>query len=234
MLALLPAAIVAHALALSETLFANAGLNLGFASSLSLTLWLAMLVYGLESLLTPLPQLLRIAAPVAAAASLLPLLLSGHPQTIALHGWAHKAHIVVALLAYGLYTLAIFHALLLVATERRLHRPPAPGQQAGLPLLTQERLLFRLVQTAFVFLSLTILSGALFSNEIFGKPFVLTHKAVFGFAAWALFAILLIGRHLRGWRGNTAIRWMLAGFFFLVLAYTGSRFVLEFVLGRSL
>lgn len=227
-------ALGAHALTLGETLFANGSVLLGFASSLSLTLWLAMLIYGLESLLTPIQPMLRLAAPVAAIAASLPLVLGGHPQSMAFHSWAHKAHIVVAMLAYSLYTLAVFHALLLTTTERRLHGGSMTTTgNTTLPLLTQERLLFRMTTTAFVFLTLTMLSGALFSEQIFGKPFALNHKTVFGLAAWLLFAILLLGRHLRGWRGKTATRWILAGFTFLMLAYTGSRFVLEILLGRS-
>lgn len=228
------AALGTHALTLGETLFANGSVLLGFASSLSLMLWLAMLIYGLESLLTPVQPLLRLAAPIAATAAILPLLLGGHPQSMIFHSWAHKAHVVVAMLSYSLYTLAVFHALLLATTERRLHHASLAGpDNTGLPLLTQERLLFRMTTAAFVFLTLTMLSGALFSEQIFGKPFALSHKTVFGLAAWLLFAILLLGRSLRGWRGKIATRWILAGFTSLVLAYTGSRFVLEILLGRS-
>ena len=72
----------------------------------------------------------------------------------------------------------------------------------------------------------------LFSEEVFGRPFVADHKTVFSVIAWAVFGVLLIGRRLRGWRGRTALRLTLAGFALLLLAYVGSRFVLEVVLGR--
>lgn len=214
-------------------MFGAGGFRFGLFISLSLSLWLAMLIYSLESLITPLDQLLSYAAPVAALASLLPAFNPGHPQLIATESWAFRAHIVVAMLAYSLFTLAIFHALLLAAAERRIHGASLQEHDNLPPLLSLERLLFRLIGTAFVFLSLTVGSGLLFSEEIFGKPFGFSHKAVFGIAAWLLFAILLLGRRLRGWRGKRATHWLLAGFVCLLLAYAGTRFVLEVLLQRS-
>ena len=96
-----------------------------------------------------------------------------------------------------------------------------------------EALLFRLIHVAFVLLTVTVASGALFSESLFGKAFVFNHKTVFAVLSWVIFAALLLGRHIRGWRGKTALRWTLAGFGALLLAYIGSRFVLEVILGRS-
>ena len=105
---------------------------------------------------------------------------------------------------------------------------------AGLPpLLTMEKLLFRLIHIAFLLLTLTLLSGILFSETLFGKALSFDHKTVFAFISWLIFAALLLGRHLRGWRGRHALRWTLAGFIALLLAYVGSRFVLEVILGRA-
>ena len=96
-----------------------------------------------------------------------------------------------------------------------------------------EILLFRLIQVAFVLLTLTLMSGLMFSESLFGKAFVFNHKTVFALLSWAIFAALLVGRHLRGWRGKMALRWTLAGFATLLLAYIGSRFVLEVLLNRA-
>ena len=82
-------------------------------------------------------------------------------------------------------------------------------------------------------LSLTVLSGVLFSEATFGRPLRLDHKTVFAILSWVLFGILLSGRWLRGWRGRTALRLTMWGFWVLVLAYVGSRFVLEVVLQRA-
>jgi ABC-type uncharacterized transport system permease subunit len=118
------------------------------------------------------------------------------------------------------------------------HSPGAAGVwgawiDALPPLLTLERLLFRLITAGFVFLSLTVLTGIVFSESAFGRPFRLDHKTVFTLLAWSLFATLLIGRRLHGWRGRTALRFTLGGFTLLMFAYAGSRFVFEVILSRG-
>lgn len=230
---LLALALLAHGWTLRETMLGTGYLHFGFSTALSLTLWLAMLIYCLESLLTPLQSLLKRAAPIAAAACLLPMVLTGHPQTLEISSWAFRAHIMVAMLAYSMATLAVFHAILLATAEHNLHRAKLGHDFDLPPLLVLDNLLFRLIQAAFVFLTLTVGSGLFFSEEIFGKPLTLTHKSVFGVASWVLFALLLGGRKFLGWRGKTATRWLLAGFASLLLAYAGTRFVLEIILGRT-
>jgi ABC-type uncharacterized transport system permease subunit len=122
--------------------------------------------------------------------------------------------------------------------ERRLHardRGPLAGALASLPpLLTLERLLFRILAAGFVLLTATLATGALFSEELFGSALRFNHKTLFAVLSWLIFGALLVGRWRYGWRGRKALRWTLAGFVALLLAYVGSRFVLEVVLGRSL
>jgi ABC-type uncharacterized transport system permease subunit len=101
------------------------------------------------------------------------------------------------------------------------------------PLLTLEKLLFRVIGAAFVFLTLTLATGIAFSETLFGRPMRADHKTVFAVLSWITFGVLLGGRFLYGWRGRTALRWTLGGFVLLVLAYVGSRFVLEVLLQRS-
>lgn len=156
-----------------------------------------------------------------------------------------KLHFVIANVAYGLFTLAAFHAFLMLLAERRLHgftRPaagePASGQWLGRwldllpPLLTLEKLLFRLIAAGFVLLTLTIASGFLFSEQLFARAFRVDHKTVFAIISWLMFGGILVGRRFRGWRGRTALRWVIASFGILLLAYVGSRFVIEVVLHR--
>ena len=153
----------------------------------------------------------------------------------------------MAISASGLLTIAALHACLMAALDRWLHGRDATGEDGRLswldrlrhavlsqlpPLLTMERLLFRTIGAGFVLLTLTVLSGALFSEELFGRPLRLEHKTVFGLLSWAIFAAVLIGRTTRGWRGRVALRWTLAGFVSILLAYVGSRFVLEVILHR--
>jgi ABC-type uncharacterized transport system permease subunit len=118
--------------------------------------------------------------------------------------------------------------------ERRLHGGAIAGPLAALPpLLTMERLLFRVILAGFAFLTLTVATGIVFSETLFGKVMKFDHKTVFAIASWFIFAALLAGRHFYGWRGRTALRWTLAGFVALLLAYVGSRFVLEVILQRG-
>ena len=100
------------------------------------------------------------------------------------------------------------------------------------PLLAMETLLFRMIGLGFAFLTLALGSGIVFSEDIFGRPFPFGHKTLFAALSWSIFAALLLGRKLRGWRGRIALRWTLAGFLALLLAYIGSRFVSEVLLGR--
>jgi len=84
----------------------------------------------------------------------------------------------------------------------------------------------------FVLLTITLVSGLLFSEEIFGRPLQFTHKNVFSVAGWLTFAVLLFGRWRYGWRGRRALRWIIAGTVLLVLGYLGSKFVTEVLLRR--
>jgi ABC-type uncharacterized transport system permease subunit len=145
-------------------------------------------------------------------------------------------------LAYGSLTIAAFHAVLMAMQESRLHSLSATSAQNSwlglaidrLPaLLTMERLLFRMIGIGFTLLTLTVVSGVFFSEELFGQAFRLEHKTVFTLMSWVLFGVLLAGRQWRGWRGKTALSFTLIGFTTLLLAYVGSRFVMEVVLHRG-
>jgi ABC-type uncharacterized transport system permease subunit len=176
--------------------------------------------------------------PCAAAAALLPLAFPGTVWMLQDKGPAFGWHIAIAILAYSTLTIAAFHAVLMALQETRLHtRSSTPGWLGGaldqLPaLLTMEKLLFRLIGIGFILLTLTVLSGVVFSEQLFGRVLTWDHKSVFALLSWMLFAALLAGRRWRGWRGKTALRFTLAGFATLVLAYVGSRFVLEVLLHK--
>jgi ABC-type uncharacterized transport system permease subunit len=141
------------------------------------------------------------------------------------------AHILLSILAYSVLSIGALQAVLLAVQEKHL-REKRPGGfiRALPPLQTMETLLFRMIGAGFILLSLALVSGALFVQDLFAQHLV--HKTVLSIVAWAVFAILLWGRQRFGWRGRTAIRWTLSGFFSLMLAYFGSKWVLEVVLGR--
>lgn len=227
------AALLLHAWLLYTTLFAPQGTNLHVGVAVSLIAWLVTLIYWFESLWYPLGVLQAMVLPVAAVAVPLPWFLPAQ-HLLAYAGMPlFTIHLVISMLAYGLISIAALHAVLAWVMESRLHSGRMPAFLRGLPpLIGLERLAFRILAIGFALLTLTVVSGVFFSEALFGKPFRLTHKVVFGIVAWVVFGLLLAGRHWRGWRGRTAVRWTLAGFAFLFLAYVGSKFVLEVVLQR--
>lgn len=231
---LLLAALLVHAITLRMDIFDGSTLRFGFAIALSGMLWLAIMFYWIESFYAGMEGLQVLGLPVAAVCVALPTLAPEQHILVNAGSAAFRIHIVVAMLAYSLFTLAALHALLMAAVEKRLHSGRLSPLLAGLPpLLTMEALLFRLIHVAFVLLTVTLISGILFSETLFGRALRFDHKTVFAIASWLIFAALLIGRHLRGWRGRLALRWTLTGFAALLLAYVGSRFVVEVILGRT-
>jgi ABC-type uncharacterized transport system permease subunit len=224
---------VLHSWLLYASIFGGHGLYLGVGNALSLILWLTVLIYGIGSFFYRLDGLHALVLPAAAVAVLLPLLLPAPHPLANTEAPAFAAHLLISMLAYSLFTIASLHVLLMAIIEKRLHAGTLPPALAGMPpLLTMETLLFRIIAAGFVLLTLTIVSGVLFSEELFGKPARFTHKTVFGVLSWLIFGALLSGRMIYGWRGRTAVRWTLAGFLTLVLAYIGSKFVLEVILRR--
>ncbi|HTH94156.1 MAG TPA: cytochrome c biogenesis protein CcsA [Rhodocyclaceae bacterium] len=227
-------ALICHGLTVANEMFGDEHLRFGFAVAISLMLWLALAFYWIESYYMRMDGLLLLGLPFAAVGAVLPLVFPGQHLLGYANELLFRAHFLVAMLAYSLFALAALHALLMMTAERSLHRGRLPRIVAGLPpLLTMEALLFRLIHIAFVLLTLTLASGIFFSEELFGKPMGFTHKTVFAILSWLIFAALLLGRHLRGWRGRLALHWTLTGFGALFLAYIGSRFVLEVLLHRA-
>jgi ABC-type uncharacterized transport system permease subunit len=225
-----------HTWLIYDMFWAQAELRFGFGQALSMMLWLAVIIYWVESRFL---QLEGLQAPVLALAAVcvpLPALFPGlaSPPSAIMHSTEFRLHLALAMIAYGLFTIAALHALLMTLMERRLHGGALVGPLAAMPpLLTMERLLFRVILAGFAFLTLTLLTGIVFSETLFGRAMKFDHKTVFAVASWFIFAALLAGRYFYGWRGRTALRWTLAGFVALLLAYVGSRFVLEVILQRS-
>ncbi len=222
-----------HGYLLYENLLVGGELNLGLVSALSLILWLTMSVYWLARFFYPLAGLQTLVMPLAAVGAVLPALFPAVHLLSQHHSWAFDAHIFMAMLAYSLFTIAALHAGLMSLVEKRLHHATLPPVlQALPPLLTMEILLFRIIGAGFILLTLTLASGMMFSEQIFGKLWRFNHEMVFGFISWGVFAVLLAGHHFQGWRGRTAVRWTMSGFVFLLLAYLGTQFVLEILLHR--
>ncbi len=238
--AVLIAALALHAGSLLIAARSPDGWRFGFASILSATVWIGMVVVWLESLSAGLKALRGVLLPVAALVVLLPLAFPGAELVERAARPLFVPHLLAGMLAYGVLALAALHAVLMAVAERALQAgASAPqGWTAKLledlpPLLALERILFRLIAAGFTFLTLTAVTGIFFSEQVFGKPLTLDHKTVFTLVSWLVFGVLLLGRWQRGWRGKTALRLTLGGFALLLLAYVGSRFVLEVILRRS-
>jgi ABC-type uncharacterized transport system permease subunit len=223
-----------HGWLVYEALLRSPELRFGFGQALSIMLWLTVLLYWIESLFFRLEGMQPLVLGVAALCVPLPLVFPGlaiHAPTQSLE---FRLHLMLGMSAYSLFTIAALHALLMTLLERRLHGGALSAPFAALPpLLTMESLLFRIIFAGFVLLTLTLATGFIFSEDLFGRPLRFEHKSVFAIASWVIFAALLAGRRLYGWRGRIALRWTLAGFLMLLLAYVGSRFVLEVILRRG-
>ena len=233
-------AIGLHGALLAHGVYTEGQLRFGFAHALSATLWITAIIIWLESFLSASRGLFLLVLPLAAITALLPLAYPGAILGQATDAPMFRVHLLLAILAYSLLTIAAMQALLMASMDRRLHGETAAG--AGRlahfldrlpPLLAMETVLFRLIGAGFLLLTATLVSGIFFSEEIFGRALRFDHKTVFTFAAWFVFGALLVGRVVFGWRGRTALRWTLTGFAMLMLAYVGSRFVLEVLLQRT-
>jgi ABC-type uncharacterized transport system, permease component len=232
-LAVLPP-LAGHGLLLQASVFSPFGLDFGISNAISAIAWLIVATYWLVNLRYRMEAMLALALPLAAVSALLPAFLPS-PHLLPHSSLPlFKLHLAISMLAYSLLSIAALHALLMALVEKRLHEKTLLATFVGMPpLLTMEHLLFQIIGAGFALLTLTLGSGILFSEELFGKPLQLSHKTIFAVISWAAFAGLLVGRHVYGWRGRTAIRWTLAGFALLLLGYLGSKFVLEVVLGRA-
>lgn len=226
--------LLVHLYLLDEVIMPGAGLSLGFGTSLSAVAALTVLFYGIAAWHYPLAGMQSFVLLFGALGVLLQAVIPGGHVIQDAGKPLFKIHMLAAFSAYGLFAVAALHAALIAVAEKHLHRPVPSAMVVGLPpLLTLEKLLFRMVELGFLILTLTLLSGVFFSESIYGRAFPLTHMTVFGIASWVIYAALLAGRQVYGWRGRTAIYWTLAGFVTLLLSYVGVKFVLEVVLGRA-
>ena len=228
---LLLAAWLLHALTLIEALLGTPP-RFGFAPALSMTVWLMLTVYAIERRLFPQLHAHWALAGLGSAAVILAVVFPGASYHVIASPWL-PLHWALGIASYGLFAAAVVHGWLMVRAERAIRL--AEQSQAGVPLLTLERLTFRFVEAGFVLLSATLLVGWLFAETLYhpGLDWKWDHKTVFSLLAWVTFAGLLIGRARLGWRGLKAVRVLYLGASLLLLGYAGSRFVLEVILRRA-
>ena len=220
-----------HAVLLASSLIGDTP-RFGFAPALSVTVWLVAAVYGVESKFYPQLRIRWVMCVLAAAVVGLAQIFPGAPLHPSASMWL-PLHWALGIASYGLFGAAVAHAWLLGRTEDRIRM--AADANSGMPLLTIERLTFRLVGAGFVLLTATLIVAFLFTESLYGKGIAWRwdHKTVFSLLSWLTFAVLLLGRARFGWRGRRAARMLYVGSGLLFLAYVGSRFVLEVILGRA-
>ena len=224
------AAVIAHAGWLAATLRPFGEAALGLADSASL-MGLAIGAGGALALFAP--RFRGIAAVVLILAALLAAGTGSLPQAreIMPRGWPLAVHAVLAMGAAGMLAIAAVFVVLLALQDSELRSKRPAGWLATLPPVESlERALFSVISTGMAALTLAIVVGLLFVTNLFQQHLV--HKVVLALVAWVIFASLLVGRWHYGWRGRKAARYTIAGFIVLAIAYFGSKFVLEILLGR--
>ena len=224
-------AVSLHAFILYQNMITPHGLNLGFFSAGSLISWVIALLLLLTLLRQPVENLAIVLFPLAAITIGFEnffqseRILSSHTE------FGVTLHIFFSILAYSLLTISALQALFLALQDYQLNRKrPGWVMQRLPPLQVMEILLFEMIAVGFGLLSLSLISGTLFLEDIFAQHLV--HKTVLSIVAWGVFAGLLFGRWRYGWRGKTVIRWTISGFIVLMFAYFGSKMVLELILHR--
>jgi ABC-type uncharacterized transport system permease subunit len=224
------AALLAHASWLIDALRPLGEVTLSLADSVSLM----GLAIGVGGGLAILGQRFRGIAAIVLVIAALCAAGTGSLQSareIEVPGWPFAVHVVLAMASAGLFAIAAVCVTLLALQDAGLRSRRLPGWIATLPPVESlERALFSVISVGMAALTIAILAGLLFVTDLFAQHLV--HKTVLALAAWLIFAVLLFGRWRFGWRGRKAARYTIAGFVVLAVAYFGSRFVLEVVLGR--
>ncbi|EIK45842.1 cytochrome C assembly protein [Cellvibrio sp. BR] len=223
-------ALIAHGIGVYGLSVKGDNLNVSLFSASSLIFWVINAIVLFSSIKKALHNLFLLLFPLSAISVLTSIISSNSDwqQSLSYH---IAIHVVLSVLAYSLLTIASLQALLLAYQNHALKNKQLTTSSRLLPpLQTMEALLFEFLWVGEILLTLAIASGFYFLEDMFAQH--LAHKTIFALVAWLIYALLLWGRHQLGWRGNTAIRWTLAGFVCLMLAYFGSKLVLEIILHR--
>jgi ABC-type uncharacterized transport system permease subunit len=219
--------VAAHIIYALKTGIANNSIDFSLSSMAVIDSAILVSIYLLGCLTMPIRRLGILVFPLSALSLMFSYVWHSDANYLNASG-AFAAHVLVSILAYSLLTIAAIHALLYAYQERQLKKRLAPTMLLALPpLQTMEMLLFRLVGAGFVLLSLTLISGAFFSQQIFGQPFEFKHHTILALLGWLVFATLLYKRYRHGLRGSHAVFWTLGGFALIQLGYFGTKIITE-------
>lgn len=227
--ALITLAVALHGIGVYGVIVNPGGLALGFFKVSALITWCINLIVLISGLYKPLHNLWIFLLPLSIVTIILSLVSHSPLWPDITFGIA--IHILFSILAYSLFSIAMLQAILLAWQSYRLKQCKLKGLgQLMPPLETMETLLFEIVWVGQILLTLGIIAGVIYIDNILMQHLV--HKTLLSLLAWLIFALLLLGRYWMGWRGNTAIRWIISGFCLLMLAFFGSKLVLEIILRR--
>ncbi len=222
-------AVLAHGVLLYSSIVTEKSMNLGLFKTLSLVSWMMAALVLASSFRKPIEFLAIFLFPLAIATLAMDYFLVSERSME--RAWQLQTHILASVAGYSFLSIAMLQALILVIQDHHLHNHRPGGLVAKLPpLKVMETFLFQLITLGFVLLTVGLLVGTLFIHSLFEQHLV--HKTVLSLLAWSIFAVLLWGRWRFGWRGRKAIRWALGGFVLLMLAFVGTKFVLELALHR--
>lgn len=221
-------AVIFHVLVLKTIIFNPAGVDIGFFSALTFTAWLMATLLVIASFSLPIGCLGLLVYPFALITLVLRYTTDQH-HLLSNIGPGLQTHILFSLLAYSLLSISVAQAILLAIQDKYLHNKHPSGFLHSLPSLeTMEIMLFRIITLGVIALSISLLSGFFYLDDMFAQHLV--HKTILSLVAWLVFVVLLWGHYKFGWRGKIAIKWSISGFTLLMLAYFGSKFVIELVL----
>jgi len=224
-------AVLLHFIYLFHSFIQPASLNLNLFNAASIISSLVAFLLLLTAFNKPVEKLGIVIFPIAGISLLLAILLPSETAGFLIQDWSMGVHILSSMIAFSLLNIAAIQAILLAIQERQLRKHPPQKIIQSLPSLqTMETLLFQMIIVGMIFLTISLASGFIFLEDLFAQH--LAHKTILSLIAWFIFIGLLIGRFIYGWRGQTAVKWTLIGFVLLLLAYFGSKFVLELVLKR--
>lgn len=221
-------AIVSHGIAAANMLFVEEGLDLSLFVVFVLIAFFTNTVVFLSGTKKPLHSMYLALFPISAASLFLALIYPSTKSVSAVSAYL-QTHILISILAYSLLAIAALHAILTGYQNWQLKSKKQNFMMRAFPpLQTMEDFLFELIWAGEILLTLSLITGFLFYDDMFDQK--LLHKATLSIVAWAVYAILLWGRYSRGWRGVKAIGWSWVGFTAILMGYIGSKIVLEFIL----
>ncbi|MFQ5661224.1 MAG: inner membrane protein YpjD [Gammaproteobacteria bacterium] len=225
------AALLLHALVLYQSIMTATGFNLGFYNALSLMSWVVALFVVFVALIKPVENLAVVFLPAAALALTLELFFPSEHILPDSYTLGLRLHILLSITAYSLLAIAALQSITLAIQEHQLrHKHPVRAMRILPPMQTMEELLIQILAIGFFLLSLSLVTGLMFVHDFFAQHLI--HKTVLSILAWLIFGMMLWGKWAKGWRGRKLIYWTLGGFLTLMLAYFGSKMVLELILHR--